>query len=488
MAAPALLRAGVVALALTLLPGSAAAEAVRGATGTESARPRLAGLADFVDGVMAQQIATRDVAGAVVTVVHDGSVMFTRGYGFADIDQAIAVDGRTTLFRPGSVSKMFTWAALLQQVEQGRVDLDADVNTYLDFLIPPFEGKPIRVRDLLSHTPGMSDVSGITAPTLDKLVPYGEWIKAHVPERRWPAGTEIAYSNYGAALAGYIVERVSGEPFADYAERHIFVPLGMTSTTFREPLPPTLAPRMATGYRLEKARLIARPFELFSAVMPAGSATSSAPDMARFMQALLKGGGPVLKPASVRLLIADSVANVPSLPGMAHGFYVLRQASPRLVGHGGNTGDFHSMMVLAPEAGLGFFISETGGPGSYRGRTELADAITGRLFPQFPAPRIAAPSGETLPVGAYRGNRRDYNRQPDPANDLVVTADGSSALLMVNEGETTRWQRIGPLMYERASRARAGGPYDRLQFHGEAGNWRLSFASLPYTSYRLVTP
>jgi CubicO group peptidase (beta-lactamase class C family) len=479
-----LLRAAAAALLATALVGPAHASP----TAAVSARPRVDGLGDFVDGVMAQQIATREVGGAVVVVVHNGTVLFAKGYGFADLDRGVAVNPASTLFRPGSVSKLFTWVALLQQVEAGRVDLDADVNKYLDFTIPPFDGKPIRVRDLLQHTPGMSDVSGITAASVDALVHYSAWLKANVPERRWAAGTEIAYSNYGAALAGYIVERVSGEPFADYTERHIFTPLGMTSTTFREPLPAALAPRMASGFRLENGRLEAKRFELFSKVMPAGSGTSSAPDMARFILALMNGGGGVLKPESIRLLMADSVANVPGLQGMAHGFYVVRQASPRLVGHGGNTGDFHSMLVLAPETRLGFFISETGGPGSYGGRTELEDAMIGRLFPQVPASRVAAPAGEEVPVGAYRGNRRDYGKPANPAYDLLVTATSADALTLVNEGQTSHWQRIGPLTYERATGARVGGPFDRLQFHNGPGQWRLSFGSMPYTSYRLVTP
>ncbi|WP_426165697.1 serine hydrolase domain-containing protein [Sandarakinorhabdus sp. DWP1-3-1] len=466
----------------------ATAAPVAAATPVTASQQRLAGLADFVDGVMAQQIATREVAGAVVTVVHDGRVLFTRGYGFADVGKGIAVDGAATLFRPGSVSKMFTWAALLQQIELGRVDLDADVNAYLDFKIPPFEGKPILVRHLLSHTPGISDVSGITAPTVDKLTPYGDWIKTHIPERRWPAGTEVSYSNYGAALAGYIVERVSGEPFADYADRHIFKPLGMTSTTFREPLPAALAPRMASGYRLEEGRLTPKPFELFSSIMPAGSATSSAPDMNRFMLALLNGGGAILKPASVRLLESDSIANAPDLPGMAHGFFVLRAAAPRIVGHGGNTGDFHSNMILVPEARLGFFISETGGQGSYGGRTELTEALIGRLFPQAPSPRVAAAAGEAIPAGAYRMNRRDYSRPANPAYDLAVSADGNNALTVVNDGQTTRWNRIGPMLYEKATGARAGGPYERLRFFGDEGRRRLSFSSLPHVTYHLVTP
>ncbi len=485
------------AIVAAALLGSAVAPAVAIAQAPPAATyaipsKRIAGLADFVDGVMAQQIATREVAGAVVTVVHDGQILFAHGYGFANVDKQLPVDPQQTLFRPGSVSKMFTWAALLQQVELGRVSLDADVNSYLDYKIPEFQGQPIRVRDLLSHSPGMSDVAGITAPSLDKLVPYGEWMKSHVPQRMWPAGTEVAYSNYGAGLAGYIVERVSGEPFPDYVERHIFTPLGMTSTTFREPLPAALAPRMATGYRLKDGRFTARPFELFSMIMPAGSGTSSAPDMARFMMAMLNDGAlgtaRILSPESVRLLMSNSRANAPDLPGLAHGFFVNRDSGPRIIGHGGNTGDFHSNMILVPEAGLGFFISETGGQGSYGGRTELTEALIGRLFPQAPSPRAVAPAGETLPLGAYRANRRDYSRPVNPERDVKITAAGANALSVTNDGRTTYWQRVGPLRYEQVTGARAGGPYEQLRFYGEEGRWRLSFTSQPHTTYHQVKP
>lgn len=485
------------AIAAVALLGSAVAPTAATARTSQAATyaipsSRIDGLADFVDGVMAQQLATREVAGAVVTVVYRGKVLFARGYGFQDVDRGLAVDPQQTLFRPGSVSKMFTWSALLQQVELGRVSLDADVNSYLDFRIPDFGGQPVRVRDLFQHTPGMSDQGGLTAPSLDKLVSYQDWLKNRIPQRLWPVGTEIAYSNYGAALAGYIVERVSGEPFPDYVETHIFKPLGMTSTTFREPLPAALAPRMATGYRYKDGKFEAKPFELFSPVMPAGSGTSGAPDMARFMMAMLNGGAVgtarILKPESVRLLMTDSFANAPDLPGMAHGFFVVREAGPRMVGHGGNTGDFHSNMILAPEAGLGFFVSETGGQGSYGGRTELVEALIGRLFPQDPAPRIAAPAAEKLPVGAYRGNRRDYSRTPNPERDLKVAAAGPNAILVTNEGRTTYWERIGPLLFEQATGARAGGPFEQLRFYGEDGRWRLSFTSQPHTTYHLVKP
>jgi CubicO group peptidase (beta-lactamase class C family) len=452
---------------------------------------RIAGLPEFIDGIMAQQLATREVAGAIVTVVYKGKVLLTRGYGFADVDKRVPVDPQRTIFRPGSVSKLFTWVALMQQVERGRIDLDADVNRYIDFRIPDYEGKPIRVRDLLSHTPGMSDVGGITVDDVSKLMPYGEWMKAHIPERHWAPGIEISYSNYGAALAGYLVERVSGEPFADYSEKHIFVPLGMTSSTFREPLPVALNSHMATGYKVTDGRFEAKPFELFSNIMPAGSGSATGPDMARFMLAMLGKGkldrATILTPKSVALLESNSFANAPRLPGMAHGFMVARESGPRMVGHGGNTGDFHSYLVLAPEADFGFFVSFTGGMGSYLARTELSDAIIGRMFPQTPAPRWTGTETQP-PMGAYRGNRRDYARPANPRNDLKVSIVAPNRVVVETSAGKTAWDQIGPGLYEQATGVREGGPYDRLEFFGTPEDPRLSFATQPHVTYHFVKP
>lgn len=452
---------------------------------------RLVGLQEFVDGVMAQQLATREVAGAVITVVHDGKVLFTRGYGFADVAKKVPVDPERTIFRPGSVSKLFTWVALMQQIERGRIKLDDDVNRYLDYRIPDFGAKPITVRDLFAHTPGMSDIGGISAQKVSDLKPYGEWLKANIPSRQWEAGTEISYSNYGAALAGYLVERVTGEPFDAYIEKLLFAPLGMHSTTFREPLPEAMQRNMATGYVLNDGQFEAKPFELYSNIMPAGSGSASAPDMARFMLAMLgKGsldGARILSPQSVAVLESNSFANAPRLPGMAHGFMVARESGPRMVGHGGNTRDFHSYLVLAPDANFGFFVSTTGGTGSYGARTELSDAIIGRLFPQKPAPRWTGTEAPP-PVGAYRANRRDYARPANPRNDLQVTMAGPHTLVIEAGGRKTAWEQIGPKLYEQVTGVREGGPYDRLEFYGTPEAPRLSFAAQPHVTYHLVQP
>lgn len=480
-----------IALALgTALPGAPLQAAAQAPTAVPADTERVAGLADFVDGVMAQQLATREVAGAVVTVVQNGKVLFTRGYGFANIDRGIKVDGQKTLFRPGSVSKLITWTALMQQVENGKVDLDADVNRYIDFVIPPFEGKPIRVRDLFSHTLGMSDLA-YDEKEWAKQESYQSFLKTHVPQRLWAPGTEISYSNYGASLAGYIVERVSGEAFNAYVTRHIFQPLGMTHTTFAEPLTGENAANMALGYQFADGRFKARPYERYAKIMPAGSAASTAPDMARFMLAILGDGAldgkRILKPASVALLESNSIANTPGQPGMAHGFMVAREQGPRMVAHGGNTADFHSYLLLAPQAGLGFFVSFTGGDASYAGRTELSDAIIGRLFPQQPAKRWTQ-AGALPPLGAYRSNRRDYSIAADPVGDIKVSAVGDYGLLVEGRGQKTAWERIGPDRYERITGTAEGGPYDQLRFYGDADHPRLGFASQPHVAYHLVKP
>lgn len=474
-----------VALTIPLVAAPALAQARPAAAVAGIDARRIAGLPEFVDGVMAQQLATREVAGAIVTVVHDGRVLFSRGYGHADIGRGARVDPRRTIFRPGSVSKLFTWVALMQQIEAGRVDMDADVNTYLDYKLPDFGSKPIRVRDLFSHSPGMSDIGGITAPSAAELVPYRDWIKRNIPARLWNPGVEVSYSNYGVAVAGYIVERVSGEPFADYAEKHLFAPLGMTSTTFREPLPSAMAPHMATGYAVTDGRFTPKPPKYFSKIMPAGSGSATGPDMGRFMLAMLGrgrlGSARVLKPQSVDLLFSNSLANAPRLPGMAHGFIVAREAGPRLVGHGGNTVDFHSYLLLAPEAGFGFFVSTTGGPGSYPARTELSNAIVGRIFPQTPAPRWTG-AEPPPPMGAYRSNRRDYGKTPDPANDLKVSITAPHMVTVESAGVETSWVQIGPRLYEQVTGARDGGPYDRLEFFDTPTGPRLSFASQAHTT------
>jgi len=246
---------------------------------------------------------------------------------------------------------------------------------------------------------------------------------------------------------------------------------------------------MATGYKVEDGKFIAKGPEYLGLVMPAGSAVSTGRDMGRFMLAMLNGGTldgrQILKPRSVRLLQSNSAANAPRLAGMAHGFLVEREDSPRLVGHSGNTVDFHSDLVIAPELGFGYYISMSGGEGSSDARTVLSRAITGYMFPQTPTARWSG-EAETAPLGRYRSNRRDYSKVPNPDYDIIVTAEGPDSLEFTVQGKKSIWERIGPHLYEKVTDVPEGGPYDRVEFYQTDRGSRLSFSSEPYTAYHLV--
>ena len=203
----------------------------------------------WLDGYLPYAISSSDIAGAVIVVVKDGQVLTSRGFGYADVATKRAVDPDATQFRPGSVSKLFAWTAVMQLLEAGKVDLDADINRYLDFKIAPRDGKPVTLRNLMTHTPGFEETGKhLFVPDVADLPELGYALKRWVPERMHPSGEVPAYSNYGAALAGYIVQRVSGEPFSDYVERHIFKPLGMAHSTLVQPLPAAFEATMSKGY------------------------------------------------------------------------------------------------------------------------------------------------------------------------------------------------------------------------------------------------
>jgi len=204
----------------------------------------------WLDGYMPIAIGRADIPGAVVVVVKDGQILTSRGYGYSDVKNRKTVDPHSTLFRPGSISKLFTWTAVMQQVQAGKLNLDEDVNKYLDFKIPPKDGKPLTLRNIMTHTSGFEEqVMDLIAVDQKKYVPYDQILKRWVPKRVYDPGTTPAYSNWATALAGYIVSRVSGEPFEQYIERHVFAPAGMKLATFRQPLPANLKPYMGEGYQ-----------------------------------------------------------------------------------------------------------------------------------------------------------------------------------------------------------------------------------------------
>jgi CubicO group peptidase (beta-lactamase class C family) len=152
------------------------------------------------DGFFPNALKQADIAGAVVIVVKDGQVVAKKGYGYADVVKRIPMDPDRTIVGVGSVSKLFAWTAVMQLVEQGKLDLDADINRYLDFKIPPYQGKPITLRNLMTHSAGFAERGFKVWPEGQTPRTLGAYLKGTpVPDRIYAPGTVAAYSNYGAA-------------------------------------------------------------------------------------------------------------------------------------------------------------------------------------------------------------------------------------------------------------------------------------------------
>jgi CubicO group peptidase (beta-lactamase class C family) len=396
----------------------------------------LPGLETYLDGVVNGLTAAHDLPGGTVAVVENGAIVLTKGYGFADVARMQPVDPAMTLFRPGSISKPFTWIAVMQLVEQGKVDLDADVNTYLtQFKVPEAYGEPVTVAHLLAHTAGFEDgaVGYLFHRDAGKLTSLADALKRRMPKRVRPPGEFSAYSNWGAALAGLIVENVSGQPFADYVTAEILEPLGMRQSTFREPPETAVSARMSAGFSRRLGDHVDGGFEYISDFGPAGALSSTSVDMAKFMLAMLNDGSldgrQVLKPETARRMRTPLFAHDERLPAMLYGFMQVDANGRFAYGHGGDTIHFHSDMILLPEEKVGIFVTFNSPDGGKAAR-EVTRAFLKAYFPRaggdpHPDPDEANENGRPSDLaryaGTYRGNRRSYTTYEK------ITALGSEA-------------------------------------------------------------
>jgi CubicO group peptidase (beta-lactamase class C family) len=370
----------------------------------------------FVDGIMAVHLKDKHIAGATIAVVVDNKLFFAKGYGLADVERKKPVNPDETMFRIGSVSKLFTWTAVMQLVEQGKLDLDADINQYLrEFKIPPTFARPITLKDLLAHTPGFEDhVIGLFAHGPEKISPLGQLLARDLPTRVRPPGEVASYSNHGTALAGYIVAEVAGVPWEEYIERNILEPLAMSHTTVRQPAADKLPAEMSKGYKFEGGQYKEQGFE-YVPPAPAGSMSASAADMAKFMIAHLQNGASgdarILKEETARRMRELLFTHDPRLCGMAYGFMRMKYNGLEIVEHGGDTFWFHSEFVMLPQKNAGVFASyNTNTVG--KARQQLLEAFLDRYYPALDAPAKKPLAGfhERAPryTGSYRMNRYSH--------------------------------------------------------------------------------
>jgi len=419
----------------------------------------------FVDGVVREAMARDHIAGVTVAVVQGGQVLLKKGYGFAATAPARRVDPDRTLFRLASISKTFTWIALMKEVEAGRIRIDAPVNLYLpERLQVRDQGfrTPVKVINLMDHSAGFEDraLGHLFERRFERERPMADYLRQERPRRVHAPGDVSSYSNYGAGLAGEAVSYVSGKPFERLIEDEITGPLGMTRTTFREPhpakagyaapMPAALAADVSDAYRWTPQGFQRRDFEYVGHIAPAGSASSTAGDMARYMLLLLNRGAldgvAIYGPRAAQAFDTPIRHAPPGINGWRHGFIDYRLPGGwRGLGHDGETLSFMSNLMVAPDLRLGVFIAantDTGRP--------LASSLAGQVVQQFYAPPQVFPRQGSPALadraGAFRGyyvsTRRAYTGLEGFVDRFIsgvavnVTDDGR---LVTRGSETRTW-------------------------------------------------
>lgn len=342
----------------------------------------------FFDDLIVSSMEENHSTSGVISLVKDGKVIFQKGYGHQNLETKNPVDPTQTLFQVASVSKLFTWVAVMQLVEQGKIDLDTDINQYLTtFQIDDtFPGQPITMRHIMTHTAGFEDgtIGVFFTKSVDDIIPLAEAAERYQQGRINPPGTHSAYSNYGSTVAGLIVEQVSGTEFKAYIQKHIFDPLGMKKSSFESPLPKKMGDQLANTYAWEEEEYVWKPIPIYTNLTPAGAVSATASDMTKFLQALLNGGayegGRILKEKTLTEMLTRNFSHDSRLPGMALGFYESFKNGNRLVEHGGDLEFTHTNFILDQKNNIGMYMTFNG-VGGRMVRSPIEPGFYDEFFP-----------------------------------------------------------------------------------------------------------
>jgi CubicO group peptidase (beta-lactamase class C family) len=442
----------------------------------------------FADGLLKDAMSREHIAGATVSVVQNGQVILKKGYGFASLNPQRAVDPDRTLFRLGSISKTFTWIALMKEVEAGRIRLNQPVNLYLPEKTQVKDqgyDQPVRVANLMDHSAGFEDraLGQLFERNYDRVRPIDLYLRQERPKRVHPPGAVSSYSNYGAVLAGEAVTYTSGKPYERLVEDEIINPLGMAHTTFREPhdpkaglpapMPASLTGDISDGYRWTPLGFARRDYEFIGQVAPAGAGSSTAGDMARYMLMQLAGGqlggAAVYGPTAAEAFRTPLRKTPVGINGWAHGFMVFDlPGGHRGYGHGGATLSFFSNMVVVPDLNLGVFISTN----TATGRplvTRFPDRIVQHFyappepFPRAGSPELAQRAGDF--AGYYLTTRRAYSG----LEGFVDQLNGGASVDVSHGGQLAIRDTSGVRVFV------PEGPLDEGRFIASQGSERIAF-------------
>lgn len=430
----------------------------------------------FLDAFITAQLTQYQIPGAAVAVVKDGKLFFAKGYGVTDSRSQTPVQADRTLFHAGSVTKLFTWTAVMQLVEQGRLDLHTDVNAYLtDFQIPATYPEPITLHHLLTHTPGFEDqLSNLYRFGPNDGLTLDEYVVRKLPARVYPPGEIIGYSNYGAGLVGYIIQQVTGTPYEQYIEENILAPLGMQRSTIRQPVPDEWTPDLALGHYPGLRGPV--PLHEYFPSVPVVGLTATVTDIAKFMIAHLQDGRygetRILQAATAQAMHRQQFTHDPRLPGVTYGLVEWTRNGQRMLWHGSSTGFFEGMIFFLPEHNIGAFVVYNRKTPFETGR-QFRQAFLDHYYPVTAAPQ--ARTGDPALARDYAGDYRESRWSHSRADKIIylftryytmeATADGllhldGAAYVATEPGVFQAVDGQGTLIFQRGDSRYAFYDYD----------------------------
>ncbi len=411
---------------------------------------------DLLDRFIVKKMSKHHIAGSVLIYIKNGKLFYKKGYGFANLELKTPVDPDKTVFRVGSISKLFIGTAVMQLVEQGKLDLNEDINTYLTrFKVPTKPSKPVKLKHLLTHTAGFDDLV-LNRSTLNRedRMNLGKFLQKALPDLVMKSGQVISYSNYGMNLAAYIVELVSGKPFHQCVDNNILKPLNMHQSSFM-PLA-KLMNNKATPYVYRKGRFEPLPHD-YPHDYASGSLMTTATDMAKFMIAHLKNGNyngiRILKSRTAEFMHQQQFSNFPTFPGVAISFFECFFKGKRILWHTGGITGFQTKLTLIPDHQSGIFMSYNADipqGEDFDLNEQVCMRILDQYYPSVSKPSIKAASFSSIPEtieGRYRNNRltrKQLTKIAVIANDIEVKILDNNSILVGKD----RYERIDKLLFE----------------------------------------
>ncbi|MCE5168487.1 beta-lactamase family protein [Paenibacillus profundus] len=396
----------------------------------------------------------KSTPGAAVVVTRGDEIIFSKGYGYANMEKQIPVDTANTVFGYGSINKLFVWASIMQLVEEGKMELDQDIRAYFpqEFAEKLRYDKPITLLDIMSHTAGFEEYSGgLFIKSSEKLESLEKVLLSSQPEQIFEPGKVMSYSNFATALAGFAVEEVSGEPFSDYEMKRILRPLEMNHTSGH----PTLADHRdlqdaeATGYAITAKGGFEPRAHYYIPFYPAGAMKGTAEDLARFAIALTTADSPLFaKQQTLQTMLTQSYTPHKDLLSNAHGFWEYN-AQPRTVGHSGGTMGFSSNFAVVPEEKLGVVVLT-----NTEGERDIVPSLIDLLI-RNKAKELVQPSKNLPPssevAGHYVLSRNTFTTVQEFMGYLTLVnleAKGEHDLTLTGRGISGEYKQISPYVYK----------------------------------------